>query len=1201
MNLAMQTYPVLSRPNLRHARSASSRWALLLLYATVIAIGIVPAGAQTHLLNGVTTAPAPIGVTVGPDDAVYYFSQSAPNQLLKATLAGGTYTASTVLTSANSATGNLAIDSAGVIYFISNGSVIKETPAGGAYTETTISVATLTSGLVVDASGDLYGTTSTGISKLTKSGATYTAAAVITGLSSPSSVALDSSGNLYVVDSTNSQLLEEKLSGASYTQSVLATGLLAPKDVIVDGHDNLYYTDSHHIYKAVPSGSGFSFRLYGYYDPTVVTGDPYPSWLAVATTGTILYVEGSSTGLLAYPTSSVDPPNVQFGALAVGSHATRTLTYTFASAVTLGSYRVVTQGATGLDYTDAGGGNCTAGTSYAAGASCTVVVTFSPKNAGTRPGAVAFVASSGTTLANAVLAGSGTAPQVAFQYATATAIVAGNTAFSGIAVDGNGVAYLTDDVNKKVLKETPNGSGGYTETTIASGLQGPTAIAVDGAGNLYVADVVEPITAFGTGTVLKLTPQTSGSYTQTTIGTNLNMPVGVAVDASGNVYIADSTLVKLTLLPGNSYAQANLNDNAGGGGIAIDGNGNIFIQGNQNIGTIFFPSSDGNYNTASALPDYDLSPNGSIALDGSGNIYLSGTGQGDEPEVIRVTLTSTTTSTMSVSAGSGIIAVDASGSIYAIGILNVSGGATVTGVYKLDQATPPTVNLFGAAVGTISDASDPIYFANIGNAPLTFSTPTSGRNPVVTTNFLLDTTFSPGNDCPDLTSGNNPSSLAPGDQCRYFVDFAPTVAGMLTGTLTATDNNLNVASAKQVVHLFGNATGSGGSAPQAVLSPTSYNFGNVSVGSASAAKIFTLSNPGTAALAISGISITGTGAAAFAQTNGCGTSLAPSASCSISVIFTPSTSASSSATLSVADNVSGSPQTAALSGNGTTASAPQAVLSPTTLAFGSVTVGTTSAAKTITFSNPGNGPLDLTSITVTGANSALFKETDNCDDGLNAGASCTITVTYAPTAVESDAAAITVNDNVAGSPQTVNLTGSGAAVPVADYSISATPASQSIASGSSATYQVTLTPQNGFNSAIVLTASGLPAGASVSFSHASVTPNGAAATSVMTITTAATQTAHTGTNPLWPLVPTSLAGVLMLPGFRRRLRTRGRFLQASAIELAISLFVLTLAGAAVLGCSGGFASGASSTTYTVAVTGTSGTIAHSTTVTLTVK
>ena len=404
---------------------------------------------------------------------------------------------------------------------------------------------------------------------------------------------------------------------------------------------------------------------------------------------------------------------------------------------------------------------------------------------------------------------------------------------------------------------------------IASGLQGPKAIAVDGAGNLYVADVVDQISAFGTGTVLKLTPQAAGTYTQTTIGTNLNFPTGLAVDASGNVYIADSTLVKLTLLPGDGYAQTNLNDTPSGVGIAIDSSGDIFVAANQSIGAIYFPSPDGNYNTASELPSYDLITNGSIALDGSGNIYLAGTGQGDEPQVLRVTLTSTTTSSMSFSAGSGIIAVDASGSIYAIGILNVSGGPTVTGVYKLDQATPPTVNLFGAAVGTVSDPSDAIYFANIGNAPLTFSVPTSGTNPVVTTNFLLDTTFSTSDDCPDLTSGNNPASLAPGDQCRYFVDFAPTVAGMLTGTLTATDNNLNVASAKQVVHLFGDATG-GSNAPQAVLSPTSFSFGSITVGAASPATIFTLTNAGSAQLTISGISFTGAGAADFTQTNSCG-------------------------------------------------------------------------------------------------------------------------------------------------------------------------------------------------------------------------------------------------------------------------------------------------------------------------------------------
>ena len=182
---------------------------------------------------------------------------------------------------------------------------------------------------------------------------------------------------------------------------------------------------------------------------------------------------------------------------------------------------------------------------------------------------------------------------------------------------------------------------------------------------------------------------------------------------------------------------------------------------------------------------------------------------------------------------------------------------------------------------------------------------------------------------------------------------------------------------------------------------------------------------------------------------------------------------------------------------------------------------------------------------------------------------------------------------------------SGTAVPTPDYSISASPGSQAIAPGSTATYQVTLTPQNGFNSVVALTASGLPAGASVSFSPASVTPSGAAATSTMTITTSAIQaTAHNDTSPLWPIVPTSLAGLLFMPALRRRLGKQGRLLPARAIELGVALFILTLAGAAVLGCSGGFAlpsSGPAPTSYSVAVTGTSGTIAHSTSVTLTVK
>jgi hypothetical protein len=89
-----------------------------------------------------------------------------------------------------------------------------------------------------------------------------------------------------------------------------------------------------------------------------------------------------------------------------------------------------------------------------------------------------------------------------------------------------------------------------------------------------------------------------------------------------------------------------------------------------------------------------------------------------------------------------------------------------------------------------------------------------------------------------------------------------------------------------------------------------------------------LTNTGTAALNITGISITG--ASAFVQTNTCGTSLAAGANCLISVTFTPTSATGFTATLSIADNATGSPQTVALTGTGTVASTFQLSASPAT-------------------------------------------------------------------------------------------------------------------------------------------------------------------------------------------------------------------------------------------------------------------------------
>ena len=208
------------------------------------------------------------------------------------------------------------------------------------------------------------------------------------------------------------------------------------------------------------------------------------------------------------------------------------------------------------------------------------------------------------------------------------------------------------------------------------------------------------------------------------------------------------------------------------------------------------------------------------------------------------------------------------------------------------------------------------------------------------------------------------------------------------------------------------------SAPNATLSPTSLTFSTQAIGTTSAAKTVTLKNTGTTTLTISGIAITGTNGGDFAQTHTCGSSLTAGASCTISVTFKPTASGTRTSALSITDNAAGSPQKVPLSGIATIAK-----LSPTSLNFGFVTIGTTSPAKTVTLTNVGTTTLTITGITITGSNAGDFSQTHTCGSSLAAGASCSISVTFKPTAYGLRTAALSISDNAAGSPQTVALTG----------------------------------------------------------------------------------------------------------------------------------------------------------------------------------
>jgi cardiolipin synthase len=141
--------------------------------------------------------------------------------------------------------------------------------------------------------------------------------------------------------------------------------------------------------------------------------------------------------------------------------------------------------------------------------------------------------------------------------------------------------------------------------------------------------------------------------------------------------------------------------------------------------------------------------------------------------------------------------------------------------------------------------------------------------------------------------------------------------------------------------------------PQAVLASSSLSFPPTAVGSTSAPQTVTLTNSSSTTLKISGITLTGAGASTFAETNTCDSKLAKNAKCTISATFTPSAAASYEATITVADNATGSPQTVTLTGSGTTTSA-------TALTLITVPEADLSVTPIYNFINTATSTLDMT-------------------------------------------------------------------------------------------------------------------------------------------------------------------------------------------------------------------------------------------------
>jgi glucuronoarabinoxylan endo-1,4-beta-xylanase len=108
-------------------------------------------------------------------------------------------------------------------------------------------------------------------------------------------------------------------------------------------------------------------------------------------------------------------------------------------------------------------------------------------------------------------------------------------------------------------------------------------------------------------------------------------------------------------------------------------------------------------------------------------------------------------------------------------------------------------------------------------------------------------------------------------------------------------------------------------------------------------------------------------------------------------------------------------------------SGPAVSLSPASLTFSSQIAGTTSPAQSIVLTNTGGSTMTISGISITGANSGDFNQTNTCGSSLGAGSNCSISVSFTPSLVGSESASINVADSAAGSPQTVSLAGTGVA------------------------------------------------------------------------------------------------------------------------------------------------------------------------------
>ena len=415
-----------------------------------------------------------------------------------------------------------------------------------------------------------------------------------------------------------------------------------------------------------------------------------------------------------------------------------------------------------------------------------------------------------------------------------------------------------------------------------------------------------------------------------------------------------------------------------------------------------------------------------------------------------VTITSTGTSSISISpyAFSGIGASEFNVTAQTCGsTLTAGASCTYSIAFKPTTATNPSnvtfnvttvpyrlqfIAITATVTGTPTLAFSPTSLSFLQTAPTTTSEPemltvtNTSTAPVSVTSYNFS-----GPNASDffIQSKTCLPSLAAGASCTLSVAFQPSASGNESATLIATDN---AAGSPQSIPVAGIAD----PAPTLAFSPTSLAFPGTGPGVTSAPQTLTVTNTSnTTPISVTSYKFSGPNATEFSiQSKTCDTALNVGASCTLSIVFKPTTvSGTANATLVAIDNASGSPQSVPVTGIADPT--PTITFSNASLTFPAIVVEGTSGAQVLAVTNTSaTTPIAVISYSFTGANpDDFFIIGDTCNHTLASGASCNLSIAFHPSAtgtLGTRSAKLVATDNAVRSPQSVSLSGTALPPPV---------------------------------------------------------------------------------------------------------------------------------------------------------------------------